>query len=101
MQITYEHFLKNKVIIAEEFGFEPTWVAPKAKPHQTDICNWALRGGRRAIFASFGLGKSFMQLIIAKNCIEKENKPFLIACPLGVVGEFKRDNRKLEKAAPK
>jgi hypothetical protein len=49
---------------------------------------------RRAIFASFGLGKSFIQLIIDKNCIKKENKPFLIACPLGVVGEFKRDNRK-------
>jgi len=94
--MNYNDFLKNKVIIAEEFGFESTWIAPKAKPHQTDICNWALRGGRRAIFASFGLGKSFMQLIIAKNCIEKTGKPFLIACPLGVVGEFKRDNRKLE-----
>lgn len=92
----YEDFLKKKVIIAEEFGFEPLWTAPKAKPHQTDICSWALRGGRRAIFASFGLGKTFMQLIIARNCIMKENKPFLIACPLGVVGEFKRDNRKLE-----
>ncbi len=93
--MNYEDFLKKKVIIAESFGFEPLWEAPKAKPHQTDICNWALRGGRRAIFASFGLGKTFMQLIVAKNCILKENKPFLIACPLGVVGEFKRDNRKL------
>lgn len=92
----YEDFLKKKVIVAESFGFEPLWKAPKAKPHQNDICNWALRGGRRAIFASFGLGKTFMQLIIARNCIEKENKPFLIACPLGVVGEFRRDNCKLE-----
>lgn len=96
MEMEYKKFLKKKVIVAESFGFQPLWKAPKAKPHQTDICDWALRGGRRAIFASFGLGKTFMQLIIAKNCIMKENKPFLIACPLGVIGEFRRDNRKLE-----
>ncbi len=92
----YEQFLKGKVIIAESFGFEPNWIPSTAFPHQRDICDWSLRGGRRAIFASFGLGKTFMQLINAVNCIKKANKPFLIACPLGVVGEFKRDNEKLQ-----
>ena len=29
-------------------------------------------------------------------CILKENKPFLIAMPLGVVGEFKKDNELLQ-----
>lgn len=91
----YIEYLKSKVIIAESFGFDPNWMSEIAKPHQKDICHWSITGGRRAIFASFGLGKTFMQLIIAVNCIKKENKPFLIACPLGVVGEFKRDNRKL------
>jgi len=91
----YIEYLKSKVIIAESFGFDPNWMPEIAKPHQKDICHWSITGGRRAIFASFGLGKTFMQLIIAVNCIKKENKPFLIACPLGVVGEFKRDNRKL------
>ena len=93
--MNYEKFLKSKIIISESFGFEPTWIPEIAMPHQKDICDWTLRGGRRAIFASFGLGKTFMQLINAVNCIKKENKPFLIACPLGVVGEFKRDNGKL------
>lgn len=93
--MTYEEFLKNKVIIAEDFGFEPMWLPEKAFPHQKDICDWTIRGGRRAIFASFGLGKTFMQLINGVNCIKKTGKPFLIVCPLGVVGEFKRDNRKL------
>lgn len=83
--MNYQEFLQNKVIIAEDFGFEPLWMPEKAFPHQRDICEWALRGGRRAIFASFGLGKTFIQLINAVNCIKKENKPFLIACPLGVV----------------
>lgn len=93
----YQEFLKSKVVISESFGFE----SDKSKyseilfPHQKDIVNFCLEGGRRAIFASFGLGKTFMQLEIAKQCILKENKPFLIVCPLGVAGEFKRDNSKL------
>ncbi|NML69991.1 DNA methylase N-4 [Chryseobacterium sp. RP-3-3] len=91
----YQEFLKNKVIISEDYGFEPNWIPEIAKDHQKDICSWTLRGGRRAIFASFGLGKTFMQLINAVNCINETGKPFLIACPLGVMGEFKRDNEKL------
>jgi hypothetical protein len=35
---------------------------PILKPHQSDIVRWAVRGGRRAIFARFGLGKTMMQL---------------------------------------
>lgn len=95
--MNYEDFLKNKVIIAENFGFDTSnlKLSEKLFPHQQDIIRFCLEGGRRAIFASFGLGKTFMQLEIAKQCILKENKPFLIVCPLGVSGEFKRDNRKL------
>lgn len=32
------------------------------KPHHRHIIRWAVQGGRRAIFAAFGLGKSTMQL---------------------------------------
>lgn len=94
--MNYEQFLKNKIIISEDFGFEPQDLSQKLHLHQPAIVEWALKGGRRAIFASFGLGKTFMQLEIARQCILKENKPFLIVCPLGVVGEFKRDNSKLQ-----
>ena len=37
-----------------------------------------------------------MQLEIAKRVIKKTNKPFLIGLPLGVIGEFKRDNELLD-----
>lgn len=94
--MNYQEFLNKKVIVAEDFGFEPLKLSNKLHLHQPAIIEWALKGGRRAIFASFGLGKTFMQLEIARQCILKENKPFLIVCPLGVVGEFKRDNLKLE-----
>jgi DNA modification methylase len=93
----YEEFLKGKVVIAEKFGIETEnlELTEKLFPHQKDIVKFCLEGGRRAIFASFGLGKTFMQLEIAKQLIKITNKPFLIVCPLGVSGEFKRDNRKL------
>ena len=60
----YEDFLKSKVVIAESFGFkiEQSKLSKILMPHQRDICLWSLSGGRRAIFASFGLGKTFMQL---------------------------------------
>jgi len=95
MNKEYKQFLENKIVVAESFGFQPYENLGLLFPHQNDIVNWCIEGGRRAIFASFGLGKTFMQLSIARQCILKENKPFLIALPLGVVGEFKRDNNTL------
>ncbi len=94
----YSEFLKSKVVVAEKFGIDTSDITLTKKlfPHQKDIVNFCLEGGRRAIFASFGLGKTFMQLEIAKQLILKYNKPFLIVCPLGVSGEFKRDNQKLK-----
>lgn len=92
----YQEFLEKKVVIAEKFGFTPIENIDILLPHQNDIVNWCISGGRRAIFASFGLGKTIMQLSIARQCIKRENKPFLIAMPLGVVGEFKKDNKMLK-----
>lgn len=95
--MNYTEFLKNKVVIAEKWGINTNELEYSSIlfPHQKDLVNFALRGGRRAIFASFGLGKTFIQLEIAKQLILKFNKPFLIVCPLAVAGEFKRDNKKL------
>lgn len=98
--MNYENFLKSKVVIAEDYGFEPTYLPKILKPHQKDICSFAIKGGRRAIFASFGLGKTFMQLVNAVNVIQKTDMPYLIVAPLGVIGEFKRDNQKLRTGYP-
>lgn len=97
--MNYEQFLKSKIIIAENFGIDTSKInyTKKLFLHQRDIVDFCLTGGRRAIFANFGLGKTFMQLEIADQLIELTGKPFLIVCPLGVSGEFKRDNQKLEK----
>jgi DNA modification methylase len=92
----YNEFLKSKVVIAENYGYkvDVDGLNPMLKPHNKDVVLWALDGGRRAIFLNFGLHKTFTQLEIAKQTIDKTNKPFLIVCPLAVAGEFKRDRKK-------
>jgi len=85
----YLDFLLGKVPQAEVCGFDPPSPCHHSLfPHQMDICEWAIRGGRRAIFASFGLGKTRMHLQLAKWVCERTNGSFLIICPLGVRQEF-------------
>lgn len=93
----YKSFLESKIVSAENYGtkIDIQKLNPILLPHQRDIVHWAIEGGRRAIFASFGLGKTVMQLEIAKQVIQITGKPFLICMPLGVVGEFRDDNELL------
>jgi hypothetical protein len=87
--MTYIEFLQSKIPQAEQSGFEaPSPPHPSLFPHQSDICHWAIKGGRRAIFANFGLGKTRIHLQLAKWVTEKTGGRFLIICPLGVRQEF-------------
>lgn len=90
---SYNEFLESKVATAQNLGvaIEPTTVHKLLKHHQRDIVCWAVRGGRRAIFANFGLGKSLMQLEAVRLTLEQTGGKGLIVCPLGVRQEFKRD----------
>jgi hypothetical protein len=89
----YLSFLKAKVELASEAGFpcDPSEVNPLLKPHQVAIVCWAVRGGRRAIFAAFGLGKSVIQLEIIRIILTKVAGMGIIVIPLGVRQEFIRD----------
>lgn len=93
----YTEFLKGKIKLAAFTGFdvEPSEVNPLLSPHQRDIVIWAVRGGRRAVFAAFGLGKSFIQLEIMRIITGRFNGRGLIICPLGVRQEFMKDACKL------
>ena len=90
----YEEFLRGKVAFDRAFGFDvdPDEIHPLLKPHQRDIVQWAVAGGRRAIFAAFGLGKSVMQLeTLRLTLAHGGGARALIVCPLGVRGEFAHD----------
>lgn len=93
MPTQYTDFIKSKVITIEPAGFsiEPEWLHESNKPHQRDIITWGCKGGQRAIFASFGLGKSQIQLEMARLCVKVNGGKALIICPLGVKQEFKKD----------
>lgn len=90
---TYLNFLRSKKIIAPESGFEVDRgeLSEILKPHQKDAVQWALKGGRRAVFAKFGMGKTVIQLEYCRQVIRHEGGKALMTVPLGVKQEFIRD----------
>jgi hypothetical protein len=81
----YLEFLKSKIEVAKETGFDiaASEIHPILKPHQRDAVQWAIKGGCRAIFESFGLGKSIQQLEIERIITRYSNKGELVYDPFG------------------
>lgn len=86
----YRAFLEGKMKVAEATGIEvdPAEVNPALAPHCRAIVPWALRGGRRAIFAAFGLHKTSIQIELMRLLGRAVGGPRLIVLPLGVRHEF-------------
>ena len=100
--MTYREFLENKIELAPMSGIEVNEdeISPALLPHQRVCVLWALRGGRRALFARFGLGKTVMQLEWARILQAHEGGQVLIVLPLNVRREFWDDARKLLAMEP-
>jgi hypothetical protein len=54
-----------------------------------------IRGGRRALFSSFGLGKTITQLEVMRVILNHEKGKALIVAPLAVVHVFQGDAQRL------
>jgi len=91
----YEQFLAQKRHTIGEFGFEPNYIPDMAFDFQREIITRAVKKGRMAIFADTGLGKTLIQLSIAKNIINHTNKKVLILTPLAVAFQFILEAEKL------
>lgn len=94
----YLEFLKTKIQTAPVSGFEigEDALSDALLPHQKDAVRWALRGGRRALFESFGLGKTVQELEFCRQVLRHEGGgKALIVLPLGVRQEFTRDAREI------
>ena len=91
--MTYQEFLEHKIDVAPLVGLDvqADQLSSALKPHQRDSVLWALRGGRRALFAAFGLGKTVMQLEWARIVAERTGGQVLIVAPLNVRREFYDD----------
>ena len=95
----YDRFLADKIDIAVDTGFEirADEVSAALKPHQRDAVIWAIKGGRRALFESFGLGKTVQQLEWCRLVCRHTGGKALIILPLGVRQEFQLDAVRLLK----
>lgn len=95
--ISYQDFLLSKVAFAPETGFEISKdkINPALKPHQCDAVMWAVKGGRRALFEAFGLGKTVQELEWCRIITAEKGGKALIVMPLGVRQEFTKDAQKL------
>jgi DNA modification methylase len=104
----YRDFLRAKCNLPQELGVpvEPGDLPMKfasgfeLKPHQAAGIIWGAKGGRRALFESFGLGKTVQQLLILWLILRAlakkgQNGRALIVAPLGVRQEFMRDAQRV------
>jgi superfamily II DNA or RNA helicase len=91
----YLEFLEKKKHTIGNFGFEPNYIPDIAFDFQKYIIEKAIKKGRIAIFADTGLGKTLIQLSIAKNIIQETNKKVLILTPLAVAFQFILEAEKL------
>jgi DNA modification methylase len=95
-KMIYSDFLKSKIAIAPDSGFEirDEDMTPGLKPHVRDSVKWMVKGGNRALFSSFGLHKTVTQLEACRLIVKEKSGKALIVCPLNVVDEFKSDAAK-------
>jgi len=101
--LSYLDFVAAKAVRAPELGLPVAIgdVHPLLHRHQPVLVKWLVEGGRRALFANFGLGKTMIQLeamrLLAEEIERGEARwPLcLIVIPLTVVTEFKTDAAKL------
>lgn len=91
--MNYKEFLESKIELAVDSGFsvDKNRINKALKPHQRDAVAWALKGGRRALFESFGLGKTAQEIEFCHLAAEHTGGRALIVLPLGVKQEFTRD----------
>lgn len=100
--MNYKEFLMNKIAFAPATGFDvdPSEVNAALKPHQRDAVIWAIKGGRRALFERFGLGKTAQELEYCRLVVKYIGGKALVVLPLGVRQEFTKDAERLLKIPP-
>ncbi|MGN1478854.1 MAG: DNA methylase N-4, partial [Acutalibacteraceae bacterium] len=100
--MNYDEFLNTKVCTAVQSGFTVSddEISPVLKPHQREAVKWACKGGRRALFEKFGLGKTIQELEYCRLVLKHEGGRALLILPLGVRQEFTHDAVELLKIEP-
>lgn len=93
--MNYNDFVQQKKHSIGNFGFKANYIPDMAFDFQKHIIERSIEKGRIAIFADTGLGKTLIQLSIAKNIVNHTNKKVLILTPLAVAFQFILEAEKL------
>lgn len=86
--MSYIEFLEKKKHTSIDFGIDYTFMPDCLFEFQKHVSEYAIKKGRCAVFLDTGLGKTIIELTVAKNFIEHTNKPSLIITPLAVANQF-------------
>jgi ERCC4-related helicase len=93
--MNYLDFIQNKKHTIGDFGFKPNYYPEIAFDFQKFVIEKAIQKGRMAVFLDTGLGKTLVQLSLAKNIVNHTNKKVLILTPLAVAFQFILEAEKL------
>jgi hypothetical protein len=91
---TYESFIASKKHSAINYGIDVLYQPDKMFDYQKSVLEYAVRKGRSAVFLDTGLGKTIIELAIAKNYNQYTKKPVLIIAPLAVAFQFITEAKK-------
>lgn len=92
---SYSEFLRHKAIVPIVSGLESVpELNDKMFAHQRDVCAWALRLGRSAVFLGTGMGKTLIELEWARVVSVHTKLPVLLLAPLAVAQQTVREGAK-------
>jgi len=91
----YLKFIEQKKHSIGSFGFKANFIPDMAFDFQKFVIEKAILKGRSAVFLDTGLGKTLVQLSLAKNIVNHTNKKVLILTPLAVAFQFILEAEKL------
>ena len=92
--MNYTEFLESKQHSTVNYGIDPNFIPDAMFDFQKHIAQYAIKKGRCAVFLDTGLGKTIIELTIAKNYVQHTNKPVLIITPLAVAFQFIKEAEK-------
>jgi len=90
----YTEFLEKKKHSVINYGIDCKYMPDGLFEFQKYVTEYAVKKGRAAIFLDTGLGKTIIELTVAKNYIQETNKPVLIITPLAVAFQFIKEAEK-------
>ena len=92
--MNYTDFLESKKHSSQNYGIDVNFLPDKMFDFQKYVSEYAIKKGRCAVFLDTGLGKTIIELTVAKNYITEFNKPVLIITPLAVAFQFIKEAEK-------